>query len=209
MPLTGQCGGIGDRHAGIPRHSTTKHRTRRSSRLAWRHRASSWCPRRHDHPTGWSAEWVEICSVIRSTRRSQSCGGKSCPIPSISSNRAPGTSSAVRRPPDGSTRVSLSPWITRVGVRTLRSASARDPDAIHRVRLACCAGGVEATLDLPAPEGCGRLVVDERRAPTDAHPCHVPGDRRFGTVVGGVEHLDHLWRSRRRSPVRRSWPAPR
>ena len=58
----------------------------------------------------------------------QNTGGRSWPMPSSSSSSAPGIASAVRRPPDGVTSGSLSPWITSAGTRTEPSASLRDGD---------------------------------------------------------------------------------
>jgi hypothetical protein len=49
------------------------------------------------------------------------------PMSAISMSLAPGMSSAVRRPPLGSMRVSSRPWITRAGTFRAFSAPAREP----------------------------------------------------------------------------------
>jgi RimJ/RimL family protein N-acetyltransferase len=61
--------------------------------------------------TGYPA----VCSRIAPLSCGHSGSGRSCPMSSTSSRRAPGTSSAVRCPPLGAISVSSRPWITSVG----------------------------------------------------------------------------------------------
>src|SRR5262245_38122983 len=67
--------------------------------------------------------------AIASTICGQAPRGKSCPMPSITTSRAPGTASAVSIPPSTGTSGSFLPWITSVGTRTERRRSLRSPSA--------------------------------------------------------------------------------
>ena len=91
-------------------------------------------------------------------RCSKSSGGMSWPMPSMSTSSAPGTAAAVDRPPLTWTILSAIPWMTRVGMRRLRSRGVRSGWVSDGEHLPHHAAGADAPVE-------GLAGARVRRAP--------------------------------------------
>ena len=122
----------------------------------------------------------------------------------------PGTTSAVRRPPLGSMRVSRLPWMTSIGRSTLASASEREPSCADRLHLPSDARRAEAAVvgrGRPGPDGV--LVEPLRLRSVHAQRGHLVvdvGRPRFGAGVPSGRRGPPV--SCRRSPALRSATSP-